>query len=194
MSAFPGFDNPGESVSLPKGFHTEAGSRFAFGTADGRNREPFPLPLVSSETDGRLPCSKQSRSRLARRLALNGRVSDVAWGLNQLASGRPRRGGHLHSPGVVVPDIASAPGSAQRSALLSIRQHVLDDPIPNFLPAPKSAFRELMRSAEGDMIPEGEVRSLGSSRVGLPCLRAQGNLGCCWIFFRRSGVKSFGLS
>ena len=178
MSSSPDLDGSWGWASPPSSKIHEAGLRFAVGTSDGRLRDPFPLPLLSSVA-GAAPSSKQSRARLKSRLSVNQRVRDTAWALNQLSCGLPRRGGHLPVDGLEIADIRSAPRQSQRVALQELRRHVINDPVPDCLPAPKSALRELMRSADGGYNPGGRGM-VGGFFEGGPSLPAEPGKPATW--------------
>ena len=150
--------------------HQEARGLFEHGCSDQRDRDPFPLPLVTSGLEAAAPKSRKSRARLQQRLAVNSRLRRLTWGVNQLAAGGPRRSGKVPADASDIPCIGAAPRAAQRAALQSLREHVVRDVVPDCLPAPSAALRELLKSADGGCNPcaKGTVAPFFEDGPSLP--------------------------
>jgi len=137
----------------PPAMHATEGvhNLFHLGVSDGRERDPFPLPMLRCSVDaGSLPNSSPSRRRLGRRLAVNERIAAATSALNLLAAGGPSRDGRLKPPTArEIRSISEAPRAAQRDVLLRLRSAVLEDPPPLVMPAGPRALGELLRSAGG---------------------------------------------
>jgi hypothetical protein len=86
----PGLSLPNHGVSAQDAIGFSSGARLAWqGKSDGRDREPFPLPLLSSKLVGALPHAQCGRRRLGKRLQSNVRINAMSCALNSLAAGGP---------------------------------------------------------------------------------------------------------
>ncbi len=162
-------DNHGALAQDTSGFSSRA--RLAWeGKSDGRNREPFPLPSLSTYVVGAVPHAQGGRRCLGKRLQANGRINDISAALNSLAEGGPRR--TVRGPVPSLPPLAAyanAPLQSQRSILKHLAQSVQNDPFPDVVPRGDAALRELLKTrGEGYDASRGAVAQYFTGGPSLP--------------------------
>ena len=141
------------------------------GVSDGREREPFPLPCLSSTLDGAKPSSSKSCRRLGRRLHANTTVNSLARGLNQLAAGGVSKSGEVDAPPtMLVQNLSEVPRDAQRDVLRRLIGVAKAQPTcPSDLDS-KRALGELLKESSGSYatVARGAVAPYRSGAVSLP--------------------------
>ena len=121
------------------------------GFSDGRERDLFPLPFLCSEFLGRdCRLSRKSLVRLRSRLGINGRINTLVSALNVLADGGAQRSCTMTDfEHVTYGSICEVPYAGQRDVLQRLRNIVFQDAVPDSVPDPTEACRELLKEKVG---------------------------------------------
>jgi len=130
-------------------------------------RDLLPLPSpVASEPPALRPSGRRSQQRLSRQSAIDSRVREMVWSVNELyGEGQELKG--------------VRPSHAQTTALDRFRRVATEDLPPGPIPAPEAAFQELLGSKGSSYMESTSVAPYCLEKVSWPADAGRASLLQC---------------